>query len=141
MNTYYFYSPETGEFLRAVTAEFEAFPAHTTDVQPPSAAGHRAVWDGSSWTMVPDFRGRHAYGPSGTVKITDLGPLPEGYSFTPPTPPPRDTALDDLAELDRQSVRPLRAIAAGEGTEADVEKLRSLEDQARTIRESRLSAQ
>lgn len=57
-----------------------------------------------------------------------------------PTAPPvtdEDKILslkDKLGELDRQAIRPLRAIAAGNGTEEDREILAGLEKQAEEIR-------
>lgn len=40
----------------------------------------------------------------------------------------------ELEEIDRQAIRPLRAIAAGNDTEEDREKLAELEEQAEVIR-------
>ncbi len=57
----------------------------------------------------------------------------------PVEPPESDkekiTALKNrLEELDRQAIRPLRAIAAGNDTEADRDVLADLEEQAEEIR-------
>lgn len=40
----------------------------------------------------------------------------------------------ELEEIDRQAIRPLRAIAAGNDTEEDREKLAELEEQAEVVR-------
>lgn len=41
---------------------------------------------------------------------------------------------NELEELDRQAIRPLRAVAAGNDTEEDRDKLAELEEQAEVIR-------
>ena len=61
-------------------------------------------------------------------------------------PPPSDKDLDKkrileiqarLAEIDIESARPLRALAAGSGTDFDREKLSKLDAEVRTLRKER----
>jgi hypothetical protein len=49
-------------------------------------------------------------------------------------PTRRDTILGELSEIDKQCIRPLRAIAEGTATDFDREKLAALDAEATTLR-------
>ncbi len=94
-----------------------------------------------AWQQVQDHRGKEGYLNGQPFTIKDLGPLPHGFSTTPPPPTPEELKerrkqeiLTELARLDAESVRPLRAIASGEGTEYDVKKLAELDKKAAELR-------
>jgi hypothetical protein len=100
--------------------------------------------------MVEDHRGKSGYIDGRPTKIEDIGPLPAGWTATPPEPTPLEVqrqaeseSLRRLAELDAQSTRSLRAIEVltdmgDDGTAASLadEKswLTDIEEQARTER-------
>ena len=73
--------------------------------------------------------------------IREYGPLPQGWSTTPPEPSPEDQAaqrrariMARLAEIDAASVRPLRALVRGEAVQADTDKLATLDAEAEELR-------
>ena len=62
-------------------------PANVTDLAPPALAeGQAAVFDGQAWRVVEDHRGKIAYAITTRqpVAIQTVGPVPEGYTLTPP---------------------------------------------------------
>lgn len=79
-------------------------PAGAVEDPPPGEvpAGHVARWNGAAWTVVEDHRGENAYDTEtgGSVKITDLGPLPDGLAPSPPPPTvaQRCAAVDALRD-------------------------------------------
>jgi len=62
-------------------------PAGTTDVPPPALAeGQAAVFDGQTWRVTEDHRGKIAYATNTrqAVAIRTVGPVPEGYTLIQP---------------------------------------------------------
>lgn len=84
--TVYSFSTVTGEYLGEALA-FEdpltppdatsrhLLPANSTEVAPPATGPHQAaVWSGSAWCVVADWRGWHGYDPDGQpVRVDELG--------------------------------------------------------------------
>ena len=94
------------------------------------------------WTQVEDHRGKEGYVDGERTEIKELGPLPGGWSASPPPPAPEELAAKRVAEiktrlldLDLASIRPLRAIADGTATEDDRERLAGYESVAAALRE------
>ena len=86
----------------------------------------------------PEYRSVEMYPTKKSV------PAPEGYKLqgdafipTADTLKERETqeAKTRLVEIDKESVRPLRAIAAGTQTKEDTDKLAELEAEAKALRE------
>jgi len=79
------------------------------------------------------------YSPTGNAEVWVIGEQPEGYitveeweAAHPPSPEQVKASriaeiYDQLDSLDKKSVRPLRAITAGTGTEDDTSKLQDIE--------------
>jgi hypothetical protein len=97
-------------------------PPNTTTVPVPERdekgewPGLWPCWNGISWEMKEDHRGKTGYVGREPVKISDLGPLPAGWKTElEPTPleakqRARDEILYKLAALDAKSTRSIRAI-------------------------------
>ena len=136
--TFYFWDPETMLYTHAVAMAFEAPPENATELPPPEGPYVRGRWEGEVWSETADYRGVWAYDAEGQGRrITELGPLPEGWSLDPPAPPPPDPDLElksQLSVLDWRSIRALRAIAAGSDTQDDRDKIAELESQAAGLR-------
>lgn len=84
---------EAGEFKGAYNAPASPKekgvyqePGLSTRIAPPELDEHeQAVWDGSRWSVVPDFRWSKVYSKQdgSPVEIEELGVIPEGYTPTP----------------------------------------------------------
>jgi len=98
----YMYSTTTHEFLEPVPCfpdpvrsrlegrEVYLLPANATFTAPPAKrTGYTAIWNGSGWAEVEDYRGVR-YWPKGatfnsaSMEMAELGPLPDGASLTRP---------------------------------------------------------
>jgi hypothetical protein len=105
----YHFDRETGEYLCSGVARVDPLeklpvvPAHSTSAAPPAVReGEAAVWvDDGWWTIVEDHRGESGYLDGEPITVSDLGPLPDGWSDTPPAPAP-PTADEVREERDRR---------------------------------------
>lgn len=98
----YMYSITTHEFLESVPCfpdpvrsrmegrEVYLLPANATFTAPPAKrTGYTAIWNGSGWAEIEDYRGVQ-YWPKGatynsaSIEMKELGPLPDGASLTRP---------------------------------------------------------
>ena len=98
----YMYSITTHEFLESVPCfpdpvrsrmegrEVYLLPANATFTKPPAKrTGYTAIWNGSGWAEIEDYRGVQ-YWPKGatynsaSIEMKELGPLPDGASLTRP---------------------------------------------------------
>lgn len=130
----YNYHPETGEYIGASEADQSPLesgkwliPAHAAmDAPPPVEAGQRAIRQAGAWIVeaIPD-------------------PIPEPTPEAPAEPDAGQLTTEQaeelavterLMEIDRESIRPLRAINAGNGTDYDRQKLARLDAEAATLR-------
>lgn len=120
-------------------------------------------WTGKKWILTPDHRERRVeegFAPelvqgateywlpsegdtwqSPARKMTERGPLPKGAVTEQPAKTPEEEAKEQesrlqaqLAEIDRKSARPLRALAAGTATDEDKAMLADLEEEAAALR-------
>jgi len=69
-------------------------------VPPPDREGHIQRWNGHAWERVENYKGREGYLNGQPHKITEYGPLPEGFRDTPPEP-----TKAELAEKRRQAIQ------------------------------------
>ncbi|MCL1915659.1 MAG: hypothetical protein FWG17_02980 [Desulfovibrionaceae bacterium] len=95
----------------------------------------------NAWILIEDHRGEEGYVNGERHKVEDFGPRPAGWSDAPPPPSEAELLRQEiyslegqLVQLDLQSIRPLRAIADGVNTQADMDRLASLETRAETMR-------
>jgi hypothetical protein len=146
--SYHYYYNESGEFSGfEFLPDDSSAPLASTLISPEFMDGFRPVWDGEQWVNQEDHRGHGGYIDGQYTKITELGPLPEGWSTNPPPPPEPDSEqvkqariweIDALlAEIDRKSIRSLRSLAEGE--EEAKGRLDELEAEAVPLRAERFA--
>jgi len=83
----YHYHRTTSEYLGETKARVSPLdpqnyliPACSTEFPPPSTKEHEvAVFEGSTWTIKPDYRGQW-YDGRNPVIVSEIGPLPDGYT-------------------------------------------------------------
>lgn len=118
MNIYH-YANDTGEYVGSTLARVVPgreewadgdqgkflCPASATFQPPPQVPqGSVAVFVEGSWQAAEDHRGNTGFVEGSPTVITSLGPLPEGWSTTPPVTPPLPLVVTPL-----QARRALRA--------------------------------
>lgn len=114
-----------------------------SSLEPPQyESGHWPCFGPEGWRQVEDHRGKVGWINGEEAVISQLGPLPEGWSNRPPLKSTgestrdarREEILERLDAIDAESVRPLRALAYGEATAEDKEKLTALDVEAEMLR-------
>lgn len=91
----------TSDGIYAETIEdYGLLPSNATHTKPPEPLpGHVLRWTGEDWEQIEDHKGRQGYVNGQPYTITDYGPLPEGWSDTPPPP-----TLDEARESKRHEI-------------------------------------
>ena len=84
MTKYYQYTSD-GYFAGEVE-DYGLLPNNATHMAPTVVEGKVPRWTGKNWKQVEDHKGKNGYvnGQHHTTK--EYGPLPEGWSETPPPP-------------------------------------------------------
>ena len=116
-------------------------PNNATRTAPQTQDGYVPRWTGATWEQVENHKGEEGYRDGKPCTINEYGPLPDGWSATPPPPAQeeqdatrRAQILARLSKIDADSVRPLRAIVNGEAMQEDRDKLAALDAEAETLR-------
>jgi hypothetical protein len=149
MPTFYFYNSDGLYTSRLSSNQNRELPSGATLVAPEFQKGFWPVWDGEQWEKQEDHRKAAGYVDGQLTVISELGPLPDGWTTDPPEQPePEQPEPDpeferqqeiqglknDLDVLDRQSVRSLRELAQGTSETYNHNKLATLESQAASLR-------
>lgn len=98
------YSKDTGEYIGSSEARPDPkregrylIPANATTVEPPAVGANEAVvFDGSTWALVPDYRGLKYWlddGNEGVIDVLGIEP-PEGALDAPPPIPIEELRLN-----------------------------------------------
>lgn len=103
----YNYNSKTGEYTGEGNAQVSPkepgkylIPAHATEDKPPTPGEHEAaVWQGGAWQIIGDWRGSKGYVSGEPTEIEELGPLPDGWSETPPEPTLEEAKENKKKEL------------------------------------------
>jgi hypothetical protein len=107
--------------------------------------GFWVIWNGSGWETTEDHRGESGYLDGVPTEIKEVGPLPEGWSETPPPPTAEEVKAQkiaalqaELSALDQKSMRSIRAIGVLEDDDPDKAQekylLAIIEDKVKAIR-------
>jgi hypothetical protein len=134
--------------LRPYTHSLPAMPGTLPPVNalrgeslPSARQGWHPAFADDAWIEIENHIGEEGWVNGVMCKIDAYGPLPDGWSDTPPEPSAEDLKeqrkaqiMARLSEIDLASVRPLRAIAHGLGTQADHDKLAALDGEAASLR-------
>ena len=89
-------------------------PAYATEIPPPTASGHDVpVFNGSAWSLQPNFIGAEVYSTEtgNRIYITALGPLPDNTTLlVPPATYPKwdgEKWIDDVEQAAADVIRAL----------------------------------
>lgn len=74
-------------------------PNNATYTQPPSKNGYIPRWAAGKWSLVEDHVGVAGYLDGTPHTITDYGPLPDGWSDTPPPKPFAEVLVSKRAAI------------------------------------------
>lgn len=95
------------------TEDYGLLPNNATYTAPGKRDAHIPRWNGESWEPVENHKGREGYLHGAAYTIRDYGPLPEGWSDSPPPPTLGEAITAKLAEVMRgysAAFAPLEAV-------------------------------
>ena len=94
------YQYTTDGYYADTVEDYGLLPSNATHTTPPPALpGHVLRWTGGDWEQVEDHKGAQGYVNGQPHTITEYGPLPDGWSDTPPPP-----TLEEARESKRHSI-------------------------------------
>ena len=87
--------------------DYGLLPNNATRTAPDVREGVIPHWNGSAWEQIEDHKGKEGYVNGEPHEIKEYGPLPEGWSDTPPAPTTEQLAATARAKRDSliESVR------------------------------------
>lgn len=104
----YFFNPRhpLKPFSRSLPANKGGLPpANATRLAPEFENGFWPCWDGRQWIKAEDHRGLSGWLNGQKYTVEALGPLPGGFSETPPPPDPEAIRQTRLAEIEKELAR------------------------------------
>jgi hypothetical protein len=124
--THHIFDPETFVYSGSVSAsgvKGAMPPLNSTTVEPKRRDGYFPVWHQGKekWEYVEDHRGEKGWLYGKPTVVNSLGPLPDGWSLTPPPPPEPepDPEPDPLPETPPDTRTPEEKRRAAYRREAD----------------------
>ena len=90
-----------GYYVGAVE-DYGLLPNNATPEAPEIQEGFIPRWDGKSWEQVEDHKGREGYLNGERHTIEEYGPLPDGWSDTPPPPTPEEEQRQFTAAIQQR---------------------------------------
>ncbi len=84
MPKYYQYTSDC--FFAGEVEDYGLLPNNATRTAPTVVEGKVPRWTGTDWEQVEDHKGKSGYVNGQPHEIKEYGPLPEGWSVTPPPP-------------------------------------------------------
>lgn len=82
--------------------DYGLLPNNATYIAPRMQDGHIPRWTCEGWELVEDHKGAEGYVNGQLHTVKEYGPLPEGWSDTPPPPTTDDLAAAVRGERDRR---------------------------------------
>ena len=79
--------------------DYGVLPNNATYTAPTLKKGFVPCWDGKKWGQVEDHKGESGYVNGQPHTINEYGPLPDGWSDTPPPPSLADAKAAKQAEI------------------------------------------
>lgn len=79
--------------------DYGLLPNNATRTAPTVVKGKIPHWDGKKWVQIEDHKGTSGYVNGQPHTINEYGPLPDGWSDTPPPPPLVEVKAAKQAEI------------------------------------------
>lgn len=93
------YQYDAGGYYAGEVEDYGLLPNNATRTAPDLQAGHIPHWSGAAWEQVENHKDQEGYVNGERVTIKEYGPLPAGWSDTPPPPTQEEARAAKLAEV------------------------------------------
>lgn len=135
------YQYDASGYFAGEVEDYGLLPNNATSTAPQEREGFIPRWTGEAWEQVEDHKGREGYVDGKPHTVKEYGPLPDGWSDTPPEPTEAELCAVRIAEIkgelqsiDTAKVRPMSAIIQGTATDDEHTRLTELNAQADALR-------
>lgn len=95
------YQYDAAGYFAGEAEDYGLLPNNATYAAPTMRDGHIPRWNGTAWEQVENHKGKEGYVDGHPHTIKDYGPLPRGWSDTPPPPTLEDVRAAKIAEINR----------------------------------------
>lgn len=115
------YQYDASGYFAGEVDDYGLLPNNATHTPPELKDGSIPRWNGTAWEQVEDHKGKEGFVDGKPYTIKEYGPLPEGWSDTPPPPTLDEAKAAKIAAIDAQTCSAILAgfdyeIDAGTGT-------------------------
>ncbi|WP_298998189.1 phage tail protein [uncultured Desulfovibrio sp.] len=86
-------------YFAGETEDYGLLPNNSTRTAPTIVEGKIPRWTGKKWEQVEDHKGKSGYVNGQPYEIKEYGPLPKGWSDTPPPPSLSDAQAAKAASI------------------------------------------
>jgi hypothetical protein len=97
------YQYDASGYFAGEVEDYGLLPNNATNAAPEIQAGYIPHWTGTAWEQVEDHKGLEGYLNGKPYTIKDYGPLPEGWSDTPPPPTLEEARAAKIAAIDAET--------------------------------------
>lgn len=97
------YQYTAGGYYAGQIEDYGLLPSNATHVAPPTEKGFVFRWDGKKWIKIEDHKGRQGFVAGQPYTVEEYGPLPEGWSETPPQPTLAEAAQKKMQDIDAET--------------------------------------
>lgn len=80
------YQYDASGYFAGEAEDYGLLPNNATSTAPQKREGFIPRWTGEAWEQVEDHKGREGYVDGKPHTVKEYGPLPDGWSDTPPEP-------------------------------------------------------
>lgn len=94
------YQYDASGYFAGEVEDYGLLPNNATYTAPQEQDGHIPRWTSEKWEQVEDHKGAEGYVNGQPFTVKDYGPLPKGWSATPPPP-----SLEEARAAKRREIR------------------------------------
>lgn len=93
------YQYDASGYFAGEVEDYGLLPNNATSTAPQEREGFIPRWTGEAWERVEDHKGREGYVDGKPHTVKEYGPLPDGWSDTPPEPTLDEAVAAKCAEI------------------------------------------
>lgn len=94
------YQYDASGYYAGEVEDYGLLPNNATYTAPKAKEGYIPRWTGAKWEQVEDHKGKQGYVDGQPHTVAEYGPLPKGWSDTPPPPSAKEKATQARAQRD-----------------------------------------
>lgn len=97
------YQYDASGYFAGEVEDYGLLPNNATYTLPKLQDGYIPHWNGNAWDLIENHKGKQGYVDGQPYTVKDYGPLPTGWSDTPPLPTLDEARAAKLSAIDEQT--------------------------------------